>query len=142
MIQRNLITLSLSISILLFACSGTSKSEGAAILSGTVSGLTTNQLYLIDLLKPKAGPVDTAIVDENGKFSFDYQPAQKGFFRVTLSQNFALILPMAAGEEIKVLGDVNQLQDLEVSGSADAERMNVFNKYLRNHLVKGQELEG
>lgn len=142
MIQRNLITLSLSVSILLFACSGTSKGgSDSSILSGTVSGLASKQLYMIDLLKPKAGPVDTAYVDENGRFSFDYQPTQKGFFRITLSQSFALILPLEAGEEIKVLGDINQLQDLTVSGSKDAERMNDFNKYLKEHVAKGQQLE-
>lgn len=140
MIQKNILAIFMAVSILLFACGGTAKGGDQGVLNGTISGLT-GQLYLIDLLNPKAGPLDTADVDENGRFSFDYQPAQKAFYRVNIGSQFALVLPLVAGESVKVLGDIYQLQDLSVTGTADAERMHAFNKYLRAANQNTQALE-
>jgi len=42
---------------------------------------------------------------------------------------------------VKVIGDVNQLEDLQVSGTADAERMNIFNKSLRSSAEGKKTLE-
>lgn len=131
-------------SILLFACGSGENSqqenENNSLLSGEIEGLQSNQLYLIDLLKPKAGPVDTAQI-VGGSFAFDYQPEQKGFFRVTISDRFALILPLSSEEQLKVSGNVNDLENIQVSGSEDAEQMIALNQYLREYNTKIQGLE-
>ena len=142
MIKRSLITLSFLFTIVLISCGNeASKDENKSILSGTVSGMMTDQLYLIDLLQPKAGPVDTAMIDENGNFAFDYRPTAKGFYRITMSQNFALVLPLVEGEQVKIVGDANQLEDLQITGTEDAERMSEFNSFLRKNFLRANSLE-
>ena len=141
LLKHNTIIFSLCMSIMLFACGSEASKQEPSILSGKISSMTTNELYLIDLLQPKAGPVDTAIVNEDGSFAFDYTPKVKGFYRVTFSQSFALILPLAQGEEISILGDANQLENAEIRGSEDALHMRELNDYLRANYMKNQALE-
>lgn len=128
-------------STLLLAC-GSSDIQQAnnSILEGQLSGLTTNELYLIDLLDQKRGPIDTAFVNENGQFAFDYQPQMKGFYRITLSENVNLILPLAAGEKVLVNGDATNAGALKVEGTPDVVRMMEFNQFLQKNYLQQQEL--
>ena len=144
MIHKKTIVLSFCASVLFFSCgSGTQseQSENVAILSGTIQGLAAGPLYMLDLLNPRKGPVDTAEVNQAGEFSFDYQPEQKGFFRVTITDNFALILPMEKGENIKVTGSTDNLTNFEVTGSKDATRMFELNAILKKNAQDVQALE-
>lgn len=144
MLKRQVFMLFLSSSILLFACGSGQKNGNQnkdAVLSGTIEGISTTQLYLIDLLQPKAGPVDTAQIDENGNFSFDYEIKNKGFYRVNISEQFALVLPLVSGENVQVNGDFTDLTNLEVKGSKDAERMMELNRILRSNQMDLANLE-
>jgi len=146
MIPKRIFILSFCVSVLFFACGNEEGSEGQNdqnkhILSGTIKGLDAQSLYLIDLLKPKAGPVDTAQVGPGGSFAFDYQPDQKGFYRITIDKGFALILPMGSGEQLKVQGNVNDLTNLDVKGSKDAKQMFELNRFLRAYNQDLQKLE-
>ncbi len=137
MMKRNLWLLSILISTLLFACgSGNAEAQQDGklngILSGKLEGLSTGQLYLIDLLNPKKGPVDTAFVSEDGAFYFDFQPAEIGFYRLNVSQNIAVILPLESGDQVSLSGNVNTAKGIEVSGSDNAERMTEFNHFLQD----------
>lgn len=143
--QKKSVLIAACMSILLFACgNGTenqNKSAENSILSGQIEGLPVQQLYLLDLAQSKAGPVDTAQVDEKGNFAFDYQPKEKGFYRVTVNEQFAIILPLASGESVKVNGNVDDIANVNISGTKDAERMIELNKYLREYNFSIQELE-
>lgn len=142
MLKNSLLTVILSTSILLGACgNGTGQEKKSALLSGNIQGLMADELYLIDLLQPKAGPIDTAFVDADGNFSFDIQPQDKGFYRVTLSDQFALILPLKGGEEVIVEGNSSDFGSISVKGTADAERMIELNKFLKKIAQEGQALE-
>jgi len=139
--KDKIITISFCISILLLACGSEPGEKETYILKGQISGLTTSELYLIDLLQEKAGPVDTAIVAADGTFGFDYKPKMKGFYRVTISNNFSLVTPLATGETVSIAGDVNQLSDLQVDGTVDAKQMNDLNNYLQKYAMQTQALE-
>lgn len=141
MIRNRFIAVSFCISILLLACGSEAGKKDKTILSGTISGLTASELYLIDLLQPKAGPVDTAIINADGSFAFDYQPKIKGFFRVTLTDKFSLITPLSADENVVVAGDVNQLSDMSITGSVDAVQMQELNKFLGKNAQQSQALD-
>lgn len=141
MIKHKIITLSFCISILLLACGSEPGIKEQVILKGQISGLTLSELYLIDLLQPKAGPVDTAVVNADGSFAFDYKPKMKGFYRVTISNNFALVTPLAAGETVTVSGDVNQLVDLKIEGTVDAVQMRDLNNFLRKNAMETKALD-
>lgn len=139
--RKTLLNLSLAFSTLLFSC-GSSESQNKQdfLISGQLSDMANQQLYLLDLSQPKAGPVDTAFVDEAGNFGFDYSPSKIGFYRVNLNQNIALIFPLKAGDQITVNGRASNASSLEVKGSADAERMTEFNRFLGNAMEKQQEI--
>lgn len=143
MVRNKIIALTCCLSFLIFACgSGAGNStEKKAILSGTLTNVVAGELYLIDLLQPKAGPVDTAIIQQDGSFAFDFQPPTKGFYRVTVSQNFALIIPLVAGEAITVSGDANNGAEIEISGSDDAVQMKNLNNFLQKNFQEGQRIE-
>lgn len=128
------------VSSLLIACGNGKKADNESILSGQLNGLATDQLYLIDLLQPKAGPVDTAMVGEDGTFAFDYEPEMKGFYRVTLSEQMNLILPLKAGEEVVVSGNIDGSKNLQVKGTDDAVRMMEFNQFLQGNFAEQEKM--
>lgn len=129
------------LTIALFACGDSnSQNKKSYTLGGTLSNTSSNTLFLIDLLNPKGGPVDTAIVDENGAFGFDYQPEQKGFYRVTISQNVNMVLPLQKGENITIQGDALDASTIEVDGSKDAIRMQLINNIVRQGFEEQEKL--
>ena len=81
MIKNKIISITFCISVLLLSCGSEPAKKDNAILKGTITGLTTSELYLIDLLQPKSGPIDTAFVNADGSFEFDYVPKIKGFLQ-------------------------------------------------------------
>jgi len=141
MIKKGIIVSLFLLSTLLIACGNSdAQQEGNSTISGQLTGLTSQQLYLIDLVDPKKGPVDTAIVDADGNFSFDYQPPMKGFYRISLSQSINLILPLASGEKITVNGNASGPSTIFVKGTQDVERMMEFNQFLQQNYMKQQAL--
>lgn len=145
MIHRKTIMIAFCTSILLFACgsgNGSEQDNRQSILSGKIEGLMVKQLFMVDLLAPRKGPVDTAQITETGEFSFDFEPEQKGFYRVNVNSNFSLILPLSKNESVKVNGSVDNLENLEVKGTEDAERMIALNQILRKNILDNQALEG
>lgn len=143
MMKKNSWILSFAFAAIFIACgSGTAKQvkEKGAILSGTLNGLETTQLFLVDLLNPRKGPVDTANVDQDGSFAFDFVPATIGFYRITLSQNVGLIFPLEEGDNVQLNGDASNLSSLEVKGSKNAERMAEFNSFLQKVNSEQQQL--
>tara|TARA_B110000046_G_scaffold106024_1_gene113486 strand:- start:1763 stop:2878 length:1116 start_codon:yes stop_codon:yes gene_type:complete len=141
MMKHKIITISFCISVLLLACGSEPAKKEQVILKGQIAGLTLPELYLIDLLQPKAGPVDTAVVAADGSFAFDYEPKRKGFYRITIGNSFALVTPLATGETVTVSGDVNQLADLKIEGTVDAVQMRDLNNFLRNNAMQTQALD-
>ncbi|MEQ8909163.1 MAG: TlpA disulfide reductase family protein [Vicingaceae bacterium] len=143
MMKRNSWMLSIVFAVVFIACGSKTAQESEskkAILSGSLEGLNAPQLYLVDLINPKKGPVDTAVVGQDGSFSFDYQPASIGFYRLTISQNVALILPLEAGDQVKVSGSAASSSSLEVTGTKNAERMAEFNAFLQDLNTQQQQL--
>lgn len=141
MIHKTLLNLSLAFSTLFIACgNGESQNSQSYLISGQLPEMANQELYLLDLSQPKAGPVDTAFVDESGNFGFDYSPSEIGFYRVNLNESMAMILPLKAGDEITVSGDVSNPNSLEVIGSPDVVRMTEFNRFLSKALEEQQQL--
>lgn len=142
MIRNPLASICIAISILLFSCGNETPGEKKkSIFSGKISSTTLKEFYLIDLLRPNAGPIDTAKIAEDGSFAFDYVPEMKGFYRINLNEQFGLVLPLSADEEVKILGDAYQLESAQISGSKDAEQMKNLNAYLQNNARQIQALQ-
>jgi peroxiredoxin len=128
--KNQILGLALFASIILVACgSAQSEQKNKSILSGKVSNILSTELYLINLAKQRGAPVDTARIDENGNFSFDFQPKEMGFYRVSLTNETALILPLGKDKEVTINGNALNMNDLEIKGSAEAETLAEFNKF-------------
>lgn len=142
-LKNKILSLTFAISILFLACGSeaTAGKKSSSVLSGKVNGLLVTELYLIDLLQPKAGPVDTAFIKEDGSFAFDIMPETKGFYRVAMNQSFALVVPLVKGEEVFIEGDASQLETIEIKGSKDAQRMKELNLFLKSNYDQTQALE-
>src|SRR5690554_7559953 len=71
MMRTNIFTLTVAFSISFLACGNaetqSGNKNGNNILSGTIKGVDLENLYLLDLSQPNAGPVDTAVVSEDRK---------------------------------------------------------------------------
>ena len=142
MIKNQLASICIAISILLLSCGNEPSGEKKkSIFSGKISSTTLKQFYLIDLLRPNAGPIDTAKIAEDGSFAFDYVPKMKGFYRVNLNESFGLVLPLSAEEEVKIIGDAYQLELAQISGSKDAENMKNLNDFLQTNAQQAQALQ-
>lgn len=140
MMKKGWIAAIILFSTLLIACGSSEKARDNSILKGQLTGLSSTQLFLIDLKNPKLGPVDTAIVAEDGSFAFDFQPKDKGFYRITLNENINLVLPLKQGEQVVVSGDVNNSGNMKVEGTKDAVRMMKFNQFLQKNFAAQQQL--
>jgi len=142
--RTNIFTLTVAFSISFLACGNaetqSGNKNGNNILSGTIKGVDLENLYLLDLSQPNAGPVDTAVVSEDGSFTFNYQPKSIGFYRVNLNENMALVMPLKPSDKIVVKGNAMTPSEITVEGSDDAERMMEFNHYLSNATAIQQQL--
>lgn len=128
--KNQLLSLILAASISLIACgSAQNEQKTSSILSGKISNVLSTELYLIDLSKQKGAPVDTAFINEDGSFAFDYQANEMGFYRVNLTNTTVLILPLGEGKEVTINGNALNMSDLEIKGSAEAETLTEFNKF-------------
>lgn len=128
----------LFIAMTIMGCSdGNSAQKQSSILSGNLTNTINTELYLIDLSKQRGAPVDTAYVDEYGDYSFDYMPKELGFYRVSLSNTAAVILPIGPDDELTLNGDVTNFESFVVKGSEAAETLsefNIFNIGITNQL--------
>ena len=52
-----------------------------------------------------------------------------GFYRVNLTNTTALILPLGEGKEVTIEGNALNMNELKISGSAEAVALAEFNKF-------------
>ena len=128
--KKQILSIAIITSIILIACGSSQiKNNTTSILSGNLSNIVSKELYLIDLSQQRGGPIDTAKIDENGNFAFDYQPTEMGFYRINLNNTNALILPLGGGNEVFVSGNAEDINQLEIVGSPEAEALAEFNRF-------------
>lgn len=134
---KYLSSLLLTALIVLGCNDGNSAQKQKAVLSGNLKNTINTELYLIDLSKQRGAPIDTAYVDEYGDYAFDYVPKTMGFYRLSLTNTTAVILPIGPEDQITLSGDVSNFTSFEVKGSKAAETLsefNIFNINVTNQL--------
>ncbi len=130
-----------SICLLIVACAASQKDQEKKFpVQGQLKNLSTGYIYLFDLAKKGNIPADTAVVDENGNFTFDLKVTEPSFFKLNISQQNFIIIPMLPGEFVQVSGDARIPNDFELSGSNDADQTNAFNKALETININQNSL--
>lgn len=97
---------SLVITIALIGC-GEKQPEGD--LQGKLENASGQQIYLEELLPSGINTVDTAQVNEDGTFFFDYKFDKTGYFRMKITdQNYCSVIGQP-NQAIKITADANDL---------------------------------
>ncbi|PCH98815.1 MAG: hypothetical protein COB85_01020 [Bacteroidetes bacterium] len=109
-----------------------SRVGGGYTVKGVLSNSSGESIYL-DLLTATAQvPVDSAVLNEKGEFSFSGQTDNMNFFRVRISQNNFFNILLDNSESLDITGDAKQLYyTYEVNGSQESNSMFEFNEYVR-----------
>lgn len=115
---------------MLLACGSSEKAQNKnSILHGKLSNILSTELYLIDLTKSNSAPVDTAKLNQEGEFAFDYVPTEMGFYRINLTNSSAVILPLGPNGSVNIEGNALNVNELSITGTQAAEAMAEYNRY-------------
>jgi thiol-disulfide isomerase/thioredoxin len=123
-----------SLSICLFSCENNSKLKS---LSGHISHLDVGTELFLDYLTPnKIYVIDTAIVDEEGRFVFNSTIDKTGYYRLKINNQAFLNLVLEKGDTPSIIADGNNLmEDYTVEGSKESNRLKTFQLiYTENKL--------
>lgn len=98
--------------LFLFACSEISQDKNATI-SGIVPLLQNKMIFLEEMEPFEAIPLDSAIVDAEGKFNFNLAVSDAGFYLLRAKENNILVLLIEENESISLL-DTSKVFGTEV----------------------------
>ncbi|HHZ64767.1 MAG TPA: AhpC/TSA family protein [Flavobacteriales bacterium] len=117
--------------------------EGEARNNGdgyTVNGILSNsggETIFLDLLSATSqDPVDSAVLNENGEFSFSGQADNMSFYRVRISKNNFFNIVLDNSERLSITGDAKNLYySYEAQGSQESNSMFELNDYIRSFAM-------
>lgn len=120
----------LSLSIFIFACGNSSTNNSREkTVSGNITNLTEGaSIYLDYLTSTEIITKDTAIVDDEGNYSFDYPIDNIGYYRLRINNQNFINLILNVGETPIINGDGSNLMDTyTVDGSVESNKLKEFN---------------
>ncbi len=103
---------------------------------------TNGELLLLKLMgSNQLITIDSAIVDESGKFNFSGEIEGPNFYMIEKDQQNYLTIILNPGEKVTVSGDANDLlKDYDVKGSKDSELLKEFTGELMASIEELTEL--
>lgn len=130
------------IAVFLASCGGNKKaSEDEFVISGKLMNTKKDSVYLDELTVKDAVPIDSAVITEDGEFSFKVKPKQIGFYVLRLSRNNFITLLIDKGETVELSGDARQLvKTYKVSGSKGSQQIKEINDHLRINYARVDSL--
>jgi len=129
MISRLVVLL---VATVMVACTngGSNNVDAATSVSGTLTNGQGKEVILEKLTNTEVVALDTATIDEQGRFSFGVDVEETGFYRVILAQNNFVLLIVSKDEKIELTGDADDLfKTYSVLGSTESARMQELGKY-------------
>lgn len=140
MITHHIQNISL-IGLLFVACSGQPSYNEQATFKGNMTQGQGKKIALDQLTATQIIPVDTALIHENGNFSFSFEPKEPGFYRLSESKNNYINFIWVAGEKIVISADYTQISTTaKIEGSKETETLTLFNKGLDGLYKKNDSL--
>lgn len=116
------------VSLLIFGCA--KESSRHASISGTVEGGGIGeQLYLEQLKSNDIAVLDTAIIEEDGSFSFDHNIRSIGFYRIKQSDKKFMTIIADSSDTVKVQANWEiGITPYQISGSYETDRLIQLNR--------------
>jgi thiol-disulfide isomerase/thioredoxin len=124
------ITLITILTVLLFSCGGEqSVLEKNSSVSGNLTNLKEGSLIFLDYLTPQQlYTKDSAIVDKNGNYVFNYVIEELGYYRLRINNQNFINLVLKVDENPIINGDGNNLMDsYTIEGSIESNKLKQFN---------------
>lgn len=118
------------IPILLISCGGNeNETAGQSSISGNLSNLAEgSQVYLDYLMPTELVTKDTATIDSEGNYSFDYAIETLGYYRLRINNQNFINLILDINETPTINGDGTNLMDTyTVEGSEGSKDLKDFN---------------
>jgi thiol-disulfide isomerase/thioredoxin len=130
------------IAVFLASCGGNKNaSDNEFIISGKLMNTKKDSVYLEELTVKDAIPLDSAVINEDGEFSFKVKPKQIGFYVLRLARNNFVTLLIDKGETVEISGDARQLvKTYNVSGSKGSQQIKEINDHLRINYARVDSL--
>lgn len=125
------------IPILLIACGNENNSQAKKTLSGKLSNLTEGtQVYLDYLMPTQLVTKDTATIDAEGNYSFDYKIESIGYYRLRINNQNFINLILDVDETPIINGNGTNLMDsYTVEGSEGSQGLKEFNIAVKNDYL-------
>jgi peroxiredoxin len=106
-------------------------------VEGTFPELAGEQILLEELEVRKTIAMDSAVMDEQGRFHFDFEMADAGFYLLKTSDDNLLLLQLEKGEQVKITSNKKRFSDgYEISGSPGSERLGDFEDFMQTQRVR------
>ena len=131
--RNSTISLLALITLLFFSCgnsevnSQNSRKPGKFSIEGKFANGTGRKVYLQKIGTDAFVPVDTAVLDEKGEFSFRSGTENPDFFVVRTEAGPFINLIIYGHEKIKISCDYNDLRNYTVEGSEESEKIKELN---------------
>ncbi|MCB0400521.1 MAG: AhpC/TSA family protein [Flavobacteriales bacterium] len=122
-------TLFLGLAILLFSCGSDTDSSSASSVHGNLTNLPEgSSVYLDYLTQTEIMTKDTAVIDGDGAYAFDFNVDQLGYYRLRINNQNFINLILEPNEAPAISGDGSNLMDTyTVEGSTGSQLLKEFN---------------
>lgn len=127
---------------LLFISSCNSENDKAGfIIHGILTNTKSDKLVLEELSVRDVTPIDSASIDENGRFTLKHTPEETGFYILKVGEDNFITLLIENGDDITITADASQLiHTYDIQGSEGSELLSDYYKYTARNKHKVDSL--
>ncbi|PKP50514.1 MAG: hypothetical protein CVT95_02475 [Bacteroidetes bacterium HGW-Bacteroidetes-12] len=119
--------------VFFIACSdentSTDEKTATTTISGNISNLSFGTSIYLDFVSPtEIITKDTAIIEVDGSFNFDYEIEELGYYRLRINNQSYINLVLDKGEKPTITADgANLMTTYNVDGSPESQKLRDFN---------------
>jgi thiol-disulfide isomerase/thioredoxin len=124
-------------SLLIVSCGENNNSTNDKTISGNISDLAEGtQIYLDYLMPTQLVTKDTATIDAEGNYSFDYKIESIGYYRLRINNQNFINLILDVNENPTINGNGTNLMDTyTVEGSKESQDLKQFNIVMKKDYL-------
>jgi|694.fasta_scaffold02574_20 peroxiredoxin len=114
--------------LLLSACKSSIK------LEGKIENMPAQRFKIEELAIDSKVPIDSGKTDANGSFQVDIKSKEEALYRIVFEQGKYILIALQNGDNAKITGDWNQLENYQVAGSSSSAALKSFLVNLRENI--------
>ena len=134
--MKNILLL-ITISIFIISCGNDNSDNNSISINGKLSSLEEGSLVYLDYLTSnEIITKDTAVIDDDGNYSFDYKIEQLGYYRLRINNQNFINLILDVNEAPIINGNGSNLMDTyTVEGSPQSQLLKEFNIEVKKDYI-------